>query len=198
VNPQNQYELSKHSEEAIAINLGRRYEIPSVALRYSIVQGPRQSFYNAYSGAMRIFALNLYFNRAPVIFEDGAQLRDYVNIQDVVSANLLALDDERTDFQVFNVGSGRAYSVCEFYEAMQNIVGKRIDVRMGHHYRFGDTRHIVSDISKLRSLGWEPKFSIDKSIADYWDYLNSQTDIENILDYADKNMAQLNVVRTAQ
>ena len=106
INPQNQYALSKHSTESIAVHLGRRYGIPSVAMRYSIVQGPRQSFYNAYSGAMRIFALHLYFNRPPVIYEDGGQLRDYVNVQDVVAANLLVLDDARADHQVFNVGGG--------------------------------------------------------------------------------------------
>jgi len=57
INPQNQYAISKYTEESIAINLGKRYGIPSVAMRYSIVQGPRQSFYDAYSGALRIFSL---------------------------------------------------------------------------------------------------------------------------------------------
>jgi dTDP-L-rhamnose 4-epimerase len=71
VNPQNQYALSKHSQEQIAIQLGRRYGIPSVAMRYSIVQGPRQSFYNAYSGACRVFCLALHFGREPAIYEDG-------------------------------------------------------------------------------------------------------------------------------
>ena len=72
VNPQNQYALSKHAQEQIAIQLGRRYGIPSVGMRYSIVQGPRQSFYNAYSGACRVFCLALHFGREPAIYEDGA------------------------------------------------------------------------------------------------------------------------------
>ena len=59
VNPQNQYALSKQAQESIALQLGRRYDIPSVAMRYSIVQGPRQSFYNAYSGACRVFCLKI-------------------------------------------------------------------------------------------------------------------------------------------
>ena len=74
VNPQNQYALSKYSQEQIALQIGRRYDIPSVALRYSIVQGPRQSFYNAYSGACRVFCLSLYVDRVPPIYEDGAQV----------------------------------------------------------------------------------------------------------------------------
>lgn len=195
VNPQNQYALSKYSQESIAINLGKRYQIPSVALRYSIVQGPRQSFYNAYSGAMRIFALSLYFNKSPIIYEDGRQMRDYVNIEDVVNANLIALEDDRANFNIFNIGGGKAYSVREFYDIMQKVIGKEIKPIIGEYYRFGDTRHIVSDITKMCSLGWSPKVPIEKSIEDYWNYLNAQENIENILEYAESNMIRLNVVR---
>ena len=198
INPQNQYAMSKYSEEMIAVNLGKRYDIPSVALRYSIVQGPRQSFYNAYSGAMRIFALSLYFNKPPIIFEDGKQIRDYINIRDVVNANLLVLEDERADYQVFNVGGGKPYTVIEFYEKMQEVIGKRLAPIIDNYYRYGDTRHIFSDISKLKSLGWEPKVPIEQSIRDYWDYLNSQTDIEDILEFAENRMKQLNVIRKAK
>jgi dTDP-L-rhamnose 4-epimerase len=195
INPQNQYALSKHSTESIAVSLGRRYGIPSVGMRYSIVQGPRQSFYNAYSGAMRIFSLHLYFNRAPVIYEDGRQLRDYVNIADVVRANLLVLDDDRAAFQVFNVGGGTAWTVSEFYDALQQETGRQITPVLGSYYRYGDTRHIVSDISKLTSLGWAPQASIRDSIRSYWDYLNQQQDVDDILEHAEKTMRRLNVVR---
>jgi len=107
-NPQNAYGMSKLGEEMVAINLGRRYGIPTVALRYSIVQGPRQSVHNAYSGACRIFCLSYLQGLAPILYEDGAAIRDYVNIDDVVDANLLVLDDERAVGRVFNVGSGQA------------------------------------------------------------------------------------------
>ena len=112
--PPNAYAMAKYSQEMQALTFGRRYGIPSVALRYSIVQGPRQSFYNAYSGACRIFSLNYYFGKAPIVYEDGKQCRDFVNIHDVVRANIMALEDERMDYGVFNVGGGRAYSVLEF------------------------------------------------------------------------------------
>ena len=197
INPQNQYALSKHSTESIAISLGRRYNIPSVAMRYSIVQGPRQSFYNAYSGAMRIFALHLYFGKSPVLYEDGRQLRDYVNIEDVVDANLLVLDAEQAVYQVFNVGAGRAYTVSEFYQALQDETGRHLPPVLGSHYRYGDTRHIVSDVSRLKSLGWAPRRTIRDSIRAYWQYLNEQQDIDDILEHAERTMRRLNVVRTA-
>lgn len=198
INPQNQYALSKHSTESIAVHLGRRYGIPSVAMRYSIVQGPRQSFYNAYSGAMRIFALHLYFNRPPVIYEDGGQLRDYVNVQDVVAANLLVLDDARADHQVFNVGGGVPCTVNDFYDAMQRETGRSQAPLTGSFYRYGDTRHILSDVTKLQSLGWKPRFTIRDSIRAYWDYLTEQQDVSDILAHAERTMRNLDVVREIQ
>ena len=195
INPKNQYALSKHSEESIAISLGRRYGIPSVAMRYSIVQGSRQSFYNAYSGANRIFSLNLFLDRTPTIYEDGQQIRDFVNIEDVVRANLLALESGRADYQVFNVGGGRGYTINEFYNIVKDVFEKDIDAKIPGEYRYGDTRHIFSDISKLKSLGWTPKFTPEKSVVDYREYLESQTDIEDILEYTEKQMKMFNVVR---
>ncbi len=195
IHPCNQYALAKHSQEQIAIQLGRRYDIPSVAMRYSIVQGPRQSFYNAYSGAMRIFALSLYFDHTPTIYEDGRQIRDFVNIQDVVDANLRVLELESADHQVFNVGGGTAWSVSQFYEAIQNQVGKHIDARMGGYYRYGDTRHIFSDTRKLQALGWTPQRSVADSIRDYWNYLTALQEKDDILVYAEKHMRRLNVIR---
>jgi dTDP-L-rhamnose 4-epimerase len=195
INPCNQYALSKHSQEQIAIQLGRRYAVPSTVMRYSIVQGPRQSFYNAYSGAMRIFALSLYFNKAPTLYEDGRQVRDFVNIQDVVAANLLVLNHTAADYRVFNVGGGEAWTVNRFYEAMQRVVGKQIDPRTGGYYRYGDTRHIFSDTTRLRQLGWVPRFSVTDSIGAYWDYLEAHQDKEDMLSFAEKHMRQLNVIR---
>ena len=197
IKPCNQYALSKHSQEQIAIQLGKRYDIPSVVMRYSIVQGPRQSFYNAYSGAMRIFALGLYLDRQPMIFEDGQQVRDYVNIQDVVDANLLVLEQDTADFQVFNVGGGRAWTVNEFYRTMQALVGKEIAPRVSGHYRYGDTRHIFSETAKLQNLGWRPLRTIEQSIGAYWDYLNRQQALDDILGYAEKNMKKQQVIRKA-
>ena len=195
--PCNQYALSKHSQEQIAVELGRRYEIPSVVMRYSIVQGPRQSLYNAYSGAMRIFTLSLMMDRPPTIFEDGRQVRDYVNIADVLAANVLVLEHAGADGQVFNVGGGAAWTVSDFYDAMQAVVGKRLDPIIGRYYRFGDTRHIFSDTRHLKSLGWRPRNSIYTSIADYWRYLNGQDGKSEILEYAETRMKALNVIRDA-
>jgi dTDP-L-rhamnose 4-epimerase len=195
INPCNQYALSKHSQEQIAIQLGRRYGIPSVVMRYSIVQGPRQSFYNAYSGAMRIFALSLLVNQAPLIFEDGNQIRDFVNIDDVVAANLLVLENPSAVYKVYNVGGGEAWRVSQFYEAMQDVVGRHIPPRMGGYYRYGDTRHIFSDTARLKALGWSPGRSVSDSITAYWEYLTANKDSDDVLAMANAQMRRLNVIR---
>ena len=155
-NPQNADGMSKYGEEMVAVNLGRRYGIPTVALRYSIVQGPRQSIYNAYSGACRIFCLHYLSGGAPTLYEDGQMIRDYVNIRDVVAANELVLTDERAVGRVFNVGGGVAYTTSQFADAVRTHYASDQVARVSGEYRFGDTRHIHSDISALCSLGWKP------------------------------------------
>ena len=195
-NPQNQYGLSKLAEENVAIQLGRRYEIPTVCLRYSIVQGPRQSIYNAYSGACRIFSLSFREGRLPTIFEDGHQLRDFVNIQDVVEANCIALLDARSDYQVLNVGGGRAYTVSEFAKIVADAYGfSQYEPVASGKYRFGDTRHIVSDISRMEALGWKPNRNVEESVASYKAWLSDLNPGPSGLENAEREMEALGVVR---
>ena len=195
-NPQNPYGMSKIAEEMFALQLGKRYGIPSVAMRYSIVQGSRQSFYNAYSGACRIFCLAFHQGKEPQIYEDGNQIRDFVNIHDVVDANLLVLGDDRANYEMFNVGGGAPITVKHFAETVAEVFGiEDYDPKPCGKYRFGDTRHIWSDISKLESLGWKPTRTIYDSVLEYKQWLNSASSIDNIIEYCSKKMEELNVLR---
>jgi dTDP-L-rhamnose 4-epimerase len=195
-NPQNPYGMSKIAEEMFALQLGKRYGIPSVAMRYSIVQGSRQSFYNAYSGACRIFCLAFHQGKEPQIYEDGNQIRDFVNIHDVVDANLLVLEDDRANYEMFNVGGGAPITVKHFAETVAEVFGVQdYEPKPCGKYRFGDTRHIWSDISKLESLGWKPSRTIYDSIVEYKEWLNSASSIDNIIEYCSKKMEELNVLR---
>ena len=195
-NPQNPYGMSKIAEEMFALQLGKRYGIPSVAMRYSIVQGSRQSFYNAYSGACRIFCLAFHQGKEPQIYEDGNQIRDFVNIHDVVDANLLVLEDDRANYEMFNVGGGAPITVKHFAETVAEVFGiQDYEPKPCGKYRFGDTRHIWSDISKLESLGWRPKRTIYDSVSEYKEWLNSASSIDNIIEYCSKKMEELNVLR---
>ena len=165
-------------------------------MRYSIVQGSRQSFYNAYSGACRIFCLAFHQGKEPQIYEDGNQIRDFVNIHDVVDANLLVLEDDRANYEMFNVGGGAPITVKHFAETVAEVFGiQDYEPKPCGKYRFGDTRHIWSDISKLESLGWKPSRTIYDSIAEYKEWLDCASSIDNIIEYCSKKMEELNVLR---
>jgi dTDP-L-rhamnose 4-epimerase len=197
-NPPNAYALSKYSQEQQAMRFGERYGIPSVALRYSIVQGSRQSFYNAYSGACRIFCLHYHFGKAPTIYEDGMQRRDFVNVHDVVDANVLVMSDDRAAGQVFCVGGGHAYTVREFAAIVAREYGREdLAPLIPGDFRFGDTRHTCSDTAKLRALGWQPTRTAEDSVREYVAYLREQTNVDDILEYAERTMKQMNVVRSS-
>ena len=197
-NPQNAYGMSKLGEEMVAVNLGRRYGIPTVALRYSIVQGPRQSVYNAYSGACRIFCLSYLLGQAPTLYEDGGAIRDYVNIDDVVDANVLVLTDDRAAGRVLNVGGGRAVTTREFADVVMRQYGSSQPAVVTGEYRFGDTRHILSDIAALRDLGWEPRNTPADSVAAYAEWLKGIDGLDGVLAQANERMRALGVVRRTQ
>ncbi len=195
--PQNPYAMSKYGQEMIALNLGRRYGIPSVAIRYSIVQGPRQSVYNAYSGACRVFSLAYKLGRAPVVFEDGQALRDYVNIFDAVDANLLVLENPEADYAVFNLGGGTGYATLDFARIVKRQYGSGDEPRLTNEYRIGDTRKIISDISALKALGWQPKRTPETSVAEYAAWLDGLDGLDGILEEALEKMRLSGVLKQA-
>lgn len=198
VNPHNQYAVSKYSQELYALTLGRRYDIPTVVLRYSITQGPRQSFYNAYSGVLRSFVIRLLNNLPPVIYEDGKQLRDYVYVGDVARANLLALETDAADYQAFNVGGSKATSVLEYARLLIQLTGERIEPETPSEFRFGDTRHIISDISKLRGLRWEPLTPLEDIAQEYIAWARAQPEVQDYYAQAVRVMKEKSVIRAAR
>ncbi|MBN2372464.1 SDR family NAD(P)-dependent oxidoreductase [bacterium] len=194
-NPYNAYAISKLAEEMSAVRLGRLHGIPSVALRYSIVQGPRQSLYNQYSGICRIFCMRLLNGLPPVIYEDGLQKRDYTHIKDVVEANMVVMKDSRADYEVFNVGSGLEITVREYAGLLTRKLGKNIEPMIPGEYRVGDNRNSVSDISKLKGLGWKPRHGLEHIFDDYITWIHNQGDIGKYFEEAEKAMRQQGVVR---
>ncbi len=195
VKPHNPYGVSKYAQEMAALNLGRRYGIPTVCMRYSIVQGARQSFRNAYSGVLRIFTQRLLNGKPPVCYEDGQQLRDYVSVHDVAQANVLALEDDRADFQVFNVGGDRRISVLEYARLIGRHAGVNIEPQVPGLYRFGDTRHIFSDVSKLKTLGWKPVVPLKEIVDEYIAWAQVQSGFRDYYVEAEVRMEVLGTIR---
>jgi dTDP-L-rhamnose 4-epimerase len=190
-NPYNQYAVSKLSQEKIALGLGWLHAIPTVALRYSITQGPRQSLFNQYSGICRIFFGRALKNEPLIIYEDGLQTRDFVHIADVVDANMTVLERDDADFHAFNVGSGERTTVLRYAELVRTKLSSDVGVLIPGEYRRGDNRHSVSDVSKLKKLGWRPKRDLSKIMDDFLEWIATLGGIpENIHDaYLDMRRA---------
>jgi dTDP-L-rhamnose 4-epimerase len=196
IGPHNQYAVSKYCQELYALTLGKRYDIPTVVLRYSITQGKRQSYHNAYSGILRNFTLSLLNDSSPIIYEDGQQLRDYVYVGDVVNANLLVMENKAADYQVYNVGGNQVITVLDYLKITQNVIGKNIPPAIRGEFRFGDNRNCISDSSKLMKLGWQSKTQLDAIVAEYVDWVKEQAEFSiNEHNKAYRNMIETGVIR---
>ncbi len=156
----NTYALSKFDQERLAINYGHVLGIPTVAFRYFNVYGPRQSLNNPYTGVAAIFSSRIKNNNQPTIYEDGNQVRDFVFVDDVADANILALE-KIEGVHVLNVGSGDPISISGIADTLIKLFNSNLTTNIIQEYRPGDTRHDYADISLIKKqLGWKPKTDI--------------------------------------
>jgi dTDP-L-rhamnose 4-epimerase len=163
--PTSVYAVSKRDQEEFVLSVGKAYGIPSVALRYFNVYGPRQSLSNPYTGVCAIFQSNIKNDNPPVVYEDGLQSRDFIDVRDIVQANMLALDSSKADYEMFNVGCGKPITVKYIAETFAELYGKKIKPEVKNKYRAGDIRHCYADISKIRKIGFEPKIEFRQGMA---------------------------------
>ena len=194
-NPFTAYGISKEALDRLALKLGRRYEIPTASMRYSIVQGPRNSFFNAYSGVCRIFTLRLINNKPPVIYEDGKQMRDYVHVLDVARANVLAFESSQANYQAFNVGGIEGTNLINYTKLLTKVADKNIEPVIAGYYRFGDTRHTVSSSEKLKKLGWKNEYTLEDIFKDYLKWVHEQPDLKDRYEEVEEIMKKQSVLR---
>ncbi len=184
------YALSKFDQETLCLMTGRTYRIPTMALRFFNIYGPRQALSNPYTGVLAIFAARLLNEKPPLIFEDGNQQRDFVSVHDVARACRQALESDQP-FGVFNIGSGLAYSIREVAGQLAEVMGKQhLQPVVTGKFRAGDIRHCFADITRARRLlDYSPSVSLSDGLAEMCHWLAHQQ-AEDHVERAHRELAQ--------
>lgn len=176
------YALNKYVQERQCLLVGAAYGIPTTALRFFNVYGPRQALSNPYTGVLAIFGSRLLNGKRPLVFEDGRQMRDFVHVKDVTRACMLALDKPAAAGAAINVGSGQAIAIRDLGERIAATVGRPDLVpEITGRFRVGDIRHCFADIGKARALlGYAPRMDLGRGLAELADWLSGQIAIDRV------------------
>ncbi|MFW9821479.1 MAG: NAD-dependent epimerase/dehydratase family protein [Candidatus Thorarchaeota archaeon] len=167
-NPTSIYALSKLFQEEMGLMIGKTYGIDITILRFFLVYGSRQSLSNPYTGVFAIFASRLLNNKPPIVFEDGLQSRDFVNVKDVCQASLLAMESQVANGEIYNVGTGISHTIKEIAEIFTKKINPDLNPIYSQQYRVGDIRHSAADISKIQTqLKYKPGISLDQGIEEF-------------------------------
>jgi len=187
--PTSIYAITKKDQEEMCLNVGKAYNIATVALRFFNVYGPGQALSNPYTGVAAIFSGRLLNSNKPVIFEDGLQSRDFIHVDDIVQANILCLEKKEADYEMFNVGTGRSISVLELADILgRKITGKNNFYTVMNSFRKGDIRHCFADISKIsKRLGFKLQVVFEDGIEDLIKWVKLQTAVDKV----DKAVSEL-------
>ena len=154
------YAITKKDQEELSLVIGTSYRIPTVALTFFNVYGPRQSLSNPYTGACAIFSSRIKNGKSPVIYEDGLQTRDFIDVRDIVDASILAMEKEQADYKYFNVGTGKPTSINQVAKTLIDLYGKDLELDITNQFRAGDIRHCYANIGRIEKLGFKPKIDL--------------------------------------
>jgi len=159
--PISPYGVSKLAAENYVKVFNELYGLETVSFRYFNVYGPRQGFASSYNGVITAFISRLFDNQPPIIHGDGKQTRDFVHVDDVVSANMLALESKNAVGEVFNIASGTSSTVYGLAIMLKKITHKAHLKPIFTEQRAGDIKHCLGDISKAKEfLGFQPKIGL--------------------------------------
>jgi len=189
------YALTKVDQERLVLLWGKQTGIPSVALRYSCTYGPRQSLFNPYTGVIAIFCTRLLNGQPPIMYEDGGQTRDLCFVEDIAQANLLAATTDKLNGLPVNVGSGRATSIRDLAGIIAKQLGVAIEPIARGEFRPGEIRSLISDISRIRTIGYEPRVPLEEGIARYIAWIRTQGAVEDYFAKAEIGLREKGIVQ---
>jgi dTDP-L-rhamnose 4-epimerase len=192
------YGLTKVDQEKLVLLWGKLTGIPTVALRYSCTYGPRQSLFNPYTGVIAIFCTRLLNHKAPIVYEDGGQTRDLCFVEDIARANLMVAETDQLDGLPVNVGSGRAASVEEIAKIIAGKLNIDIAPLARGEFRPGEIRSLISDIGRMRTIGYEPQVSLEDGIGRYLDWIGTQGAIDDYFASAEAGLRAKGIVQSVR
>lgn len=190
------YALTKVDQERLVLLWGKQTGIPTVALRYSCTYGPRQSLFNPYTGVIAIFCTRLLNHQQPIMYEDGNQTRDLCFVEDIARANLLVAETDKLDGLPVNVGSGRATSVRDLAKIIADKLEIEITPLARGEFRPGEIRSLISDIGRIRTIGYEPSVTIEQGISRYLDWIKTQGAVEDYFSRAEAGLRAKGIVQS--
>jgi dTDP-L-rhamnose 4-epimerase len=176
------YALTKFTQERLTLTVAPAYGMEAVALRLFNVYGPGQALSNPYTGVLAIFASRLLNGERPLVFEDGEQRRDFVHVEDVARAFVLALEEPAASGGVFNIGSGRDVSIREVGVQLAAAMGREnLEPDILGKARIGDIRHCFADISLARErLGFAPRRRFEDSLGELAAWVERQQAVDRV------------------
>jgi dTDP-L-rhamnose 4-epimerase len=173
--PTSVYAVGKRDHEELFLAVGAAYAIPTVALRFFNVYGERQALSNPYTGVAAIFSSRLLNDRPPVVFEDGDQTRDFIDVRDLVRGCALALNGAGADGRTVNLGTGVPTSVLDVARTIATGLGKEIEPEIAELFRAGDIRHCYADTRLAEELlGFRAEIPFAAGMRDLLDWLEGQ------------------------
>lgn len=175
LDPTSIYALTKADQERMCLQIGAAYGIPTVALRFFNIYGPRQALSNPYTGVVAIFSSRLLNDEAPLVFEDGEQRRDFVSVHDIVQALLLSAESKKAIGHTINVGSGSPVTINEVARTLAGVLGVDAEPQVTGRYRVGDIRNCFADIFRARELlGYQPRVAFEAGLTELVNWLREQ------------------------
>lgn len=175
IKPESFYATSKWATMCFADAYRRYYNMNFTALRYFCVYGPRQDYRRTIPPVMSSFILHLIQNKRPVIYGTGEKRRDFVYVDDVNDFHMLCLNNRNTDGKVFNVGSGRNYSINEIFRSVSSLLNSELSPIYERNMP-GEAETTLACIEKTMDVGWEPKTSLEEGLRKSIQYIR-----ENVL-----------------
>lgn len=173
--PASQYGLSKLVGEQYGRFYAEFYDMQVTCLRYFNIYGARQTSESDYAGVISRFIHMLLSNKNPRVFGDGLQTRDFINVADIVQANLKAMENNGTyAFETLNIGTAQQSSILELLDCLKEVTGQTFSVEHEPERR-GELRHSLSDIQKARQiLGFNPSVSFQAGLKELVAYSRAQ------------------------